>query len=311
MSSSATKASEPESSGVSTTAPEVLAAETTLNPTDSEGPDKKRQKTDEAASPTNEIEEALKQGRSAFQALAKSNGLDYNSVNQFWKVKEGVISKQEKTIQKLEKQLQDEKDKHADTKQKLKAAKKGPTDDVTEDALDGGVGSGKHGAKWKTYYEELKQYKETHGNLNVTKRQNPRLYGWVTCQRTEFRRLKEGRSNNMNPERLQLLNQLNFVWNARQNVPVPFEQRIEQLEAFRAQKGNCDVPQIYPEGVHPQGLGEFVLNMRRQYRQGVLKQERVERLEAMGFQWSLRNRGGTLEERMERHQAKKTGTTSV
>jgi hypothetical protein len=163
-----------------------------------------------------------------------------------------------------------------------------------------------HDLRWNQRLEELQKFREQHGHClvpwrprdNGTEPANKLLAQWVSGQRTEYRWLREGKPTRMSPERIQLLNSIGFQWQVgpEQNT---FEFRMVQLATFQGQQGHCNVPQKLAE---PAGLGEFVLRVRRLYRQGKLPQERVEALEALGFQWSLRNRGGTLEARMQQQQ---------
>ena len=78
-------------------------------------------------------------------------------------------------------------------------------------------------------------------------------------------------------------------------VTMCFDERIAQLVEYKKRNGDCNVPQKYDD--FP-GLGNFVLQQRKSYRLGELSDERIERLEAVGIQWSLRNRGGPLADRM-------------
>jgi hypothetical protein len=55
--------------------------------------------------------------------------------------------------------------------------------------------------------------------------------------------------------------------------------------AFKNEFGHCNVQQHY-KGTP--GLGNWVLGMRRKYREKALPQERIAILDAMGFQWRLR-----------------------
>jgi hypothetical protein len=57
--------------------------------------------------------------------------------------------------------------------------------------------------------------------------------------------------------------------------------------AFKAAHGHCNVPSGYRKDP---SLAAWVFNCRRQRKQGKLKAGRVERLDAIGFSWSMRTR---------------------
>lgn len=77
-------------------------------------------------------------------------------------------------------------------------------------------------------------------------------------------------------------------------VKVPFvsyDDRIKELEHFRKGNGHCRVPNKYP------GLGRWVMELRILYKKMQedpksqhkhFKQQHVEKLEAMGFEWRLK-----------------------
>jgi hypothetical protein len=156
--------------------------------------------------------------------------------------------------------------------------------------------------KWKRRFEELERYKEVHGDCNVPSNDHrdriaelypdiKALSQWVATQRTQYRFLKQGKPTWLTRDRIQLLEGLGFVWSLGPEV-LKFEQRVDQLKEYLTENGHCNVPQ-------KQGpLGEWVMHMRKLYREQRLSADRIAILEELGFQWSLRNRGGPLEQRM-------------
>ncbi len=61
-----------------------------------------------------------------------------------------------------------------------------------------------------------------------------------------------------------------------------WEALFQALVAFKENQGHCGVPDEWSE--NPQ-LGTWVSNQRRAFRKGKLSEERVARLEALGFEW--------------------------
>ena len=70
---------------------------------------------------------------------------------------------------------------------------------------------------WMKRYEELKLFKEVHGDCNVPEDDsvNRELSQWVETQRTEYRLRQEGNeSSQMTDERISMLEEIGFVWDA-------------------------------------------------------------------------------------------------
>ena len=77
---------------------------------------------------------------------------------------------------------------------------------------------------------------------------------------------------------MQRLNALGFVWNPQDAA---WEEMFEELNAYKeTHDGDCNVPTRWPE--NPQ-LGSWVTKQRAK---GNLSEERVQRLNALGFVWN-------------------------
>ena len=126
-------------------------------------------------------------------------------------------------------------------------------------------------------FGELEDYLEVHGDCNVPNGwiENPPLARWVAYQRVLYRK------GMMDPEREEWLTWLGFSWE-------PLEERWEEMFGLliayqEAHSGDCDVPERYEvEGVN---LGIWVMNQRRQFKEGNMDPERKRRLEDLGFKW--------------------------
>jgi hypothetical protein len=64
-----------------------------------------------------------------------------------------------------------------------------------------------------------------------------------------------------------------------------WDDRFKQLEAYKAANGDCNVPQKY--ALNPQ-LGNWVDKQRQLQKNGKLSDDRFERLENLGFVWTVR-----------------------
>jgi len=166
---------------------------------------------------------------------------------------------------------------------------------------------------WMTHYDSLKLFQEEFGHCNVPRsyinarkvdgsgaidEDKRKLYNFVGTNRTNHRKMRQGRvDHNLTPKKIQLLNALGFKWDLGPPLKLPWEERYNQLKVYAEEFGNCDVAQNYKRKGFD-GIGNWVMQQRRAYRSGNMNAERILKLEQVGFKWTLRDRGGTLEERM-------------
>lgn len=94
--------------------------------------------------------------------------------------------------------------------------------------------------QWNERYLELVQYKSSFGHCNVPYHWpvNRPLSQWVKRQRHQCKLKKEGKHSNLPDVRERMLNDLNFVWDARASN---WEERMEELRRFCSEHGHCKV----------------------------------------------------------------------
>jgi len=182
---------------------------------------------------------------------------------------------------------------------------------------------------WNKRLEELKRYKETHGNCDVPRRyaQNPKLANWVQTQRTQCNLLLKGGSSYLTKERIDQLNEIDFDWCVkvvRNNIlqvgtlertleridhlneidisskvgtvtnDALWKERYAELVDFKQEHGHCCVPTTY---ILNRRLGKWVDTQRRQYKiwktegESNLTKERRDKLNKIGFVWQA-GKGG-------------------
>ena len=235
-----------------------------------------------------ELEDALESQRQEFQALEKK------------KIRAALKEEKERSkvfVARLKQRLQDEKTQHADTKKRWKECQsvfnKNTRIIQPLDSDDEGTSQpvvlNKQDLKWQHQYEQLKRFKAELNHANVTRDTHedeyPKLYNWIKTQRSAFKDLRQGNKTVLTPHRIALMNKLKFDWQPSGREQVTWEERLQHLEEYKAEKGHCNVPQFYKG--HP-GFGEWVRHIRRKYGDGKLKPDRIEALEAIGFQWRMR-----------------------
>ena len=127
--------------------------------------------------------------------------------------------------------------------------------------------------KWEQMYEQLETYQKEHGDCNVSLRSPDELGRWVINQRTAY---KKGR---LSPERFKELEILGFVWDT---LEAQWEEMYEILVDYKREHGDCNVPKRYPENPT---FGNWILNQRQNYKKYQLSQDKIERLNGLGFIW--------------------------
>lgn len=157
--------------------------------------------------------------------------------------------------------------------------------------------------KWDERLDELSKYQAEHGHCNVPRSQGS-LGAWVKNQRSGKEKLPK--------ERKKRLDDLGFEWNPR-GTSTTWDERLDELTKYKAENGHCNVHQ------KSQGsLGEWVNNQRRARKKDKLSTERIQKLEDLGFVWSLQNPQGTPPTNRQvqckwpagRNRVKETGSTS-
>ena len=127
---------------------------------------------------------------------------------------------------------------------------------------------------WKRRFDELKAFKDERGHCNVPTNHG-KLGLWVASQRRAYK----GRKGNLSGERRKALDALGFISDPRD---VAWYGKLDELRAFKAKRGHCDVPQNHGK------LGIWVNNQRRAYKghqRGNQSDERRKALDDLGFIW--------------------------
>ena len=124
-------------------------------------------------------------------------------------------------------------------------------------------------------YSSLLKFKNLYGNCNVPRgwQANPELSNWVNRQRRQYS------AGQLDKENIKQLEEIGFLWDIRQNI---WEERFSDLFLFKAKIGHCDVPDKW--GENPK-LSNWVGVQRRNYSKGKMDQERITRLNEIGFVW--------------------------
>jgi hypothetical protein len=130
-------------------------------------------------------------------------------------------------------------------------------------------------AQWSAMYDQLRRYREEHGDCNVPVRYPgvPGLGAWVRTQRAS--------RTNVTPAHRELLDALGFTWTKRTYVDTDWSEMYDRLRRYKEEHGDCNVPFRYP-GIP--SLGNWV-KTQRSPRTKMTPEHRV-LLDALGFRWT-------------------------
>ncbi|CAJ1934501.1 unnamed protein product [Cylindrotheca closterium] len=118
-------------------------------------------------------------------------------------------------------------------------------------------------AQWQEQFQKLVQYKLTHGHCCVPHscQEDPVLARWVKRQRYQYKKFNDNdHTSTMTTRRIRDLESLGFVWKSHASA---WEEKFNELKAFKHQRGHCNVPAHYPENT---ALSTWVKCQRRQYK---------------------------------------------
>ena len=133
----------------------------------------------------------------------------------------------------------------------------------------------KRDEQWNARFKELLDYRSEHGDCDVPNRQG-KLGKWVSKQRTAYT------TDSLAQDRIDRLSSIGFRWTLGRRYDEQWKARFKELLDYRSEHGDCNVPQGQGK------LGEWVHHQRTAYAAGSLEQERIDRLNGIGFKWALK-----------------------
>lgn len=163
-----------------------------------------------------------------------------------------------------------------------------PSSSGSSSTAGGGVAEG----SWERRFAELTEFKGAHGHCEVPQNyaENTSLGTWVNKQRMEHKNRMEGKNSSLNDSRLERLQSVGFRW-AKRKGQASWDEKYNELVAYKARYGNCHVPTKYKDNT---ALGRWVSTQRaeyKKYQEGQSKTSmnanKIRRLENIGFAWFM------------------------
>jgi len=153
------------------------------------------------------------------------------------------------------------------------------------------ISAGGEGSSWEKRFAELLEFRSKHGHCEVPQnyKENTSLGIWVNKQRMEQKLRIEGKNSSLNDARLQRLESVGFRW-AKRKGQVSWNEKFEELKAYKKKHGNCHVPTKYKEN---SALGRWISTQRAEYKKycegekSNMTADKIRRLESIGFAWFM------------------------
>ena len=160
-------------------------------------------------------------------------------------------------------------------------------------------------SSFEKYLEELKAYQAKHGNCNVKRKGDHKALGeWCSKLRRSMKKIK----NNVAPivaglsaDNIKRLEDIGFDFRfKREGKPYSFEERFEQLKAYKAKYGHFDVKAYDGDD---KALGRWLWKVKRSISNIMndeapviagWSQDNIKYLEDIGFDWKVFKRRGKL-----------------
>ncbi|MFA7061805.1 MAG: Helicase associated domain protein [Pedobacter sp.] len=125
-------------------------------------------------------------------------------------------------------------------------------------------------SQWERTFSKLLAYKMEHGDTNAP--QSTTLLGdWVVLQR------QNRKIGQLSEDKIRRLDEICFDWDP---LGTQWEERFSELVSYKTEYSDTNVPQKWPSG-----LGRWIDTQRQNRKKGRLSEEKIKRLDEIGFEW--------------------------
>jgi superfamily II DNA/RNA helicase len=133
--------------------------------------------------------------------------------------------------------------------------------------------------QWQQMFDKLTRFKKEHYHCNVPYifLQDPTLGPWINTQRTAYKKRQ------LPSSKIQQLEVIGFEWDPNNHQ---WQKMFDKLAQFKKEQNHCNVSRGF---LQDPTLASWVNNQRQAYKRGQLSSHKIQQLEAIGFEWILRN----------------------
>ena len=140
-----------------------------------------------------------------------------------------------------------------------------------------------YNTNWMKHYHQYKQQQQY--NTTMT---SPALQKWVQTQRRNYKQYKKYGTTSSSlhtvQQRIQLLKDINFDFNGTSHPKsslIKWERIQLELQTYQKQNGHINIPTSHPT------LGNFVHNLRAEYKRNKVPDYQIQQLNSLGFIWNV------------------------
>jgi hypothetical protein len=129
---------------------------------------------------------------------------------------------------------------------------------------------------------DLKRFKETHGHANVSNPEDKSLAAF--CKRARHTHKNPGKGVKLTDERIAAFDAIGFIWTSKTH---DLDERINDLKEYKQTHGHLNVKRNEDSSLY-----QFCADVRHSLKQfekdgtRKLTEERMARLDALGFEWT-------------------------
>jgi hypothetical protein len=162
---------------------------------------------------------------------------------------------------------------------------------------------------WDATLRDLVEYKAEYGDFGVSSSYDRKLSGWISVQRTRYS------ENKLSGYREERLNSIGFPWVAQKIDP--WDKMYAELRSYKQRhNGSIDVPEEVGWGSEYEKLSRWTSTQREHYTKlGLvsckLSQDRIDRLESIGFDWKDDDHWKRMYEKLATHLKKRKPTCRI
>jgi hypothetical protein len=144
----------------------------------------------------------------------------------------------------------------------------------------------KASTRHSTIMEDLKLYYETHGHVNVSIPEDKSLAQFCAQARHASKNPDKSNGKQLTNKCIAAFDALGFNWTSKEYITRSFDERIEDLEEYERTHGHLNVNRHEDNSLY-----QFCAGVRHSLKQvekdgrRKLTEERMARLDALGFKW--------------------------
>ena len=145
---------------------------------------------------------------------------------------------------------------------------------------------------WNKMFLLAQEYYNVNNNLRISQHyvaKGENLGQWVSDLRRKY---KNGK---LSSERIALLESIGMIWDATIDYDLQWDKNFEAAQKYYKKNGDLKVPFDYvtSDGIN---LGTWVLNNRKNYKNGKISSKRIILLESIGMIWNVKQNKSDIED---------------